>query len=135
MILSLFLVFNLFSVEKSYSYGAVGDFSCGDFLANVENVYLKILVFKMKKILVSLFFVFLSPSIVNACWFDSLFGKSYSYNVLFYMPSGEEKFLGNAKSISSCQNMAGYEANRLSVPMSYLCCKTDGKSFCISKHK
>ena len=75
------------------------------------------------------------PVTVNAGWFDSLFGKSYSYNVLFYMPSGEEKFLGNAKSISSCQNMAGYEANRLSVPMSYLCCKTDGKSFCISKHK
>ena len=101
----------------------------------LEWIYLKILVFKMKKILVFLFFVFLSPSIVNAGWFDSLFGKSYSYNVLFYMPSGEEKFLGNAKSISSCQNMAGYEANRLSVPMSYLCCKTDGKSFCISKHK
>ena len=65
----------------------------------------------------------------------TVFWKIYSYNVLFYMPSGEEKFLGNAKSISSCQNMAGYEANRLSVPMSYLCCKTDGKSFCISKHK
>ena len=98
-------------------------------------IYLQILVFKMKKILVSLFFVFLSPSIVNAGWFDGLFGKSYSYNVLFYMPSGEEKFLGNAQSISGCQSMAGYESNRLSVPMSYLCCKTDGKSFCISKHK
>ena len=61
----------------------------------------------MRKI-VFLIVMLIIPVTVNAGWFDSLFGKSYSYNVLFYMPSGEEKFLGNAKSISSCQNMAGY---------------------------
>ena len=62
-------------------------------------------------------------------------GSKYSYNVLFYPPNGNEQNLGNVDSISSCQSRAAREAARRDVSNIYVCCKTDGKSFCISKHK
>ena len=72
---------------------------------------------------------------VYAGWFSVKPKKSFSYNVMLYTPSGEEIFLNNVDDISNCQRVAAEEANKRSVPMNYACCKTDGKNFCISKHK
>lgn len=87
------------------------------------------------KIFISLSTFFLFSKAVSAGWFDNLFGSSYSYNVLLYTPSNKEIFVGNTKTISDCQVMAFREADYRKIPSDYLCCKTDGKSFCISKHR
>ena len=78
---------------------------------------------------------FISLKTVNAGWFDNLFGSNYFYNVLFYTPTNKEIFLGTTKTISDCQTKAYREADYKKMPADYICCKTDGKSFCISKHK
>ena len=89
--------------------------------------------------LFKLIFIFLSPfifsKISNAGWFDNLFGSSHYYNVLLYTPANKELFLGTAKTVSDCQTMAFREADYKKIPADYMCCKTDGKSFCISKHR
>jgi len=86
--------------------------------------------------IIGLSFVFQSSS-VQAGWFswlDRLLGH-YSYNVLIYTPSDKEEFIGTVESISECQVAARNRAKQLSIPVDYLCCKTDGDSFCISKHR
>lgn len=91
------------------------------------------------KYLFKLTIIFLSPfffsKISNAGWLDNLFGSSYFYNVLLYTPENKELFLGKAKTVSDCQTMAFREADYKKIPADYMCCKTDGKSFCISKHR
>lgn len=90
---------------------------------------------KAFKIILFLCFSLLLNSSVNAGWFDNLFGSSYSYNVLLYTPSNKEIYVGNTKTVSDCQVMAFREADYRKMPADYICCKTDGKSFCISKHR
>ena len=75
------------------------------------------------------------PNKSFASWLDNLFGSKYYYNVLFYTPTNKEIFLGTAKTVSDCQTMAFREADYKKMPADYMCCKTDGKSFCISKHR
>ena len=86
------------------------------------------------KIIIILIYIFI-PNKSFASWLENLFGSKYYYNVLFYTPANKEIFLGTAKTVSDCQTMAFREANYKKMPADYMCCKTDGKSFCISKHR
>ena len=87
----------------------------------------------LKVIIISIY-IFI-PNKSFASWLDNLFGSKYYYNVLFYTPTNKEIFLGTAKTVSDCQTMAFREADYKKMPADYMCCKTDGKSFCISKHR
>ena len=86
------------------------------------------------KIIIILIYIFI-PNKSFASWLENLFGSKYYYNVLFYTPANKENFLGTAKTVSDCQTMAFREADYKKMPADYMCCKTDGKSFCISKHR
>ena len=86
------------------------------------------------KIIIILIYIFI-PNKSFASWLENLFGSKYYYNVLFYTPANKEIFLGTAKTVSDCQTMAFREADYKKMPADYMCCKTDGKSFCISKHR
>ena len=79
-----------------------------------------------------LVFTLIPPSIAG--WLDRLFGTD-KYNVLIYTPSGQEIYVGKVKGISSCQATAAHAADQRAIPVNYVCCKTDGDRFCISKHK
>ena len=87
------------------------------------------------KLMSLLILSFTFSNTLHADWFGNLFGSNYSYNVLFYTPANKEIFLGTTKTISDCRTKAYREADYKKMPADYICCKTDGKSFCISKHK
>ena len=64
-------------------------------------------------------------------------GEPTEYNVNFYYPSHEVRYLGKASSVSQCQDMAAsYAAVKDVEPMWYYdCCMIAHGSDCYEKHK
>ena len=91
----------------------------------------------IKRLSLTLVILLFSVTTAKAGFLDFLFGSDYTYNVLFYPPSGKEEFLGNVSSKSACGDRAYNEAVRRSLQgrYDYLCCKSDGKSFCLRKER
>ena len=60
------------------------------------------------------------------------------YNVFFYYPSQEERYLGKASGLSQCQSMArNYAANAevIKADWGYICCMIARGSDCYEKHR
>ena len=69
-------------------------------------------------------------------WPFSSNNENVSMNVYFYYPNGQEVYLGRAKGISQCQNIASSFAQRKKVAQSdwdYLCCTIKKGSSCYEK--
>ena len=60
------------------------------------------------------------------------------YNVFFYYPSQEERYLGQASGLNQCQSMANSYASDKEVieaDWGYICCMIAHGSNCYEKHK
>jgi capsule polysaccharide modification protein KpsS len=60
------------------------------------------------------------------------------YNVFFYYPSDQERYLGQASGLNECQTMASNYAIMKEVAQadwSYVCCMIAHGSDCYEKHK
>jgi hypothetical protein len=59
------------------------------------------------------------------------------YNVFFYYPSQQERYLGQASGLNQCQSMArGYAINEevVGADWGYICCMIARGSDCYEKH-
>ena len=61
------------------------------------------------------------------------------YNVYFYMPNGEEIYLGEAKGLRSCGDSAWNYATQKNLSenndVGYICCMIAKGSSCYEKHR
>jgi len=61
-----------------------------------------------------------------------------TFNVMYYYPSGEEKYLGQSTGLSECSSIAHDFARSKNIDSSdvnYVCCLQDGDTFCKEKHR
>jgi predicted CoA-binding protein len=62
--------------------------------------------------------------------------KRADYNVYFYYPSQQERYLGQVSGLNQCQSMArNHAVNEEVEDWGYICCMIANGSDCYEKHK
>lgn len=64
--------------------------------------------------------------------------ESSEFNVFFYYPSGQERYLGISDGVDGCRFLSRGFASTSGMPESkwnYVCCRIKSDSQCYSKHK